>query len=49
MPDRKLAALVDQPLPDLTLVDADGAPYALRQSHGKPLTLFFFTHLGTPG
>jgi len=49
MPDRRLAALVDQPLPDLTLLDADGQPFALRQAAGRPLTLFFFTHLRTPG
>ena len=49
MPDRRLAALVDQPLPDLTLLDADGRPFALRQATAKPLTLFFFTHLRTPG
>ena len=49
MPDRQLAALVDQPLPDLTLIDADGQPFALRQLSGRPCTLFFFTHLRTPG
>lgn len=49
MPDQKLAAMVDQPLPDLTLVDADGQPFALRKFVGKPLTLFFFTHLRSPG
>ena len=41
MPDRQLAALVHQPLPDLTLVDADGKPSPLRQRTGKPLTLFW--------
>ena len=49
MPDHRLADLVDQPLPDLTLLDADGQPFVLRQAVGKPLTLFFFTHLRSPG
>ncbi len=49
MPNRKPADLVDRPLPDLTLLDADGEPFRLRQFPGKPVTLFFFTHLQSLG
>ncbi len=49
MSQRDPADLLDQPLPDLILEDADGQPFPLRQYLGKPLTLFFFTHLRTPG
>lgn len=49
MSDRRPTDLVDQMLPDLTLVGADGQPFRLHQLVGKPLTLFFFTHLRSPG
>ena len=43
-------SLVGQPLPDLTLTDQDGKPYALRQHIGRSqLVLFFYILNGTPG
>ena len=45
-----LQALVDQPLPDLTLSMADGSAYPLRQHVGRrALALFFYVRNGTPG
>jgi len=49
MPDRAAQDLVDQPLPDLTLDDAEGRPFALRSRVGlRPIVLFFFVRCGTP-
>jgi hypothetical protein len=42
--------LLGRPLPDLTLPDAHGADYRLRQFiPNKPLVLFFYVLNGTPG
>jgi peroxiredoxin len=42
--------LLERPLPDLTLSDAHGAPYPLRQFVGRrPLVLFFYLMNGSPG
>lgn len=51
MPDRpRPEELVGAPLPDLTLPDPAGEPYALRQHVGRsPLVLFFYVRNGTPG
>ncbi len=42
--------MVGEPLPDLSLPDAHGRPYPLRQhlGHGS-LVLFFIIRNGTPG
>jgi peroxiredoxin len=42
--------LLGHPLPDLTLIDARGADFRLRQfvPH-RPLVLFFYVMNGTPG
>ena len=42
--------LLGQPLPDLTLPDARGVDYRLRQFiPDRPLVLFFYILNGTPG
>jgi peroxiredoxin len=42
--------LLDRPLPDLTLPDASGTSYRLRQFVGRrPLVLFFYVLNGSPG
>jgi peroxiredoxin len=49
-PRPSLDSLVGQPLPDLTLPDAFGAPFPLRGRVGKgTLALFFYIRNGTPG
>lgn len=49
-PPRSLDELLGRPLPDLTLSDARGAAWRLRQfvPH-RPLVLFFYVMNGTPG
>lgn len=42
--------LLDQPLPDLELHDANGGTYRLRARAGTgPLVVFFIIHAATPG
>lgn len=36
-------------LPDVTLMDADGAPLSLSQFRGKPLVVYFYPKADTPG
>jgi peroxiredoxin len=43
-------SLLGRPLPDLTLPDARGGTFALRQFVGRgPLVLFFYLLNGSPG
>ena len=45
-----LQALIDRPIPDLTLPASDGSEFAFRQFVGqKPLVLFYYLLNGTPG
>jgi hypothetical protein len=42
--------LVGRQVPDLTLTNSHGAPFALRSRIGRgPLVLFFYIRNGTPG
>lgn len=44
-----LHALLDRPLPDLTLPSSQGGRFALRSLTGRgPLVLFFIIRAGTP-
>lgn len=36
-------------LPDVTLMDADGAPLSLSQFRGEPLVVYFYPKADTPG
>lgn len=36
-------------LPDVALLDADGAPLALSQFRGKPVVVYFYPKADTPG
>lgn len=48
-PEIRAESLAGQPVPDLTLIDQDGKPYALRQHIGRSqLVLFFYIRNGTP-
>jgi len=45
-----LEEMLGRPLPDLTLVAADGSPFPVRSRVGQgPLALFFYIRNGTPG
>jgi len=47
---RGLDELLGRPMPDLTLADARGEPWRLRQFvPRRPLVLFFYIMNGTPG
>ncbi|MBP6112774.1 MAG: peroxiredoxin, partial [Sphingobium sp.] len=36
-------------MPDLTLLDAEGAPLSLHSYQGKPLVVYFYPKADTPG